>query len=116
MGSAWLQFIEATYFTRRVEAAGRELLQAIQTDLLQNPERGDVIQGTGGARKGRIALPKSGRGKRGGYRYIYLYLRRRGRIHLIMLYAKSESSDLSFEQKKQIREMIGHLEEKEDKS
>jgi hypothetical protein len=33
-----------------------------------------------------------------------------------MLYAKAERSDLSPEQRKQIKEVIGYLQEKEDKS
>ena len=49
------------------------VLFAIEDDLLKNPERGDIIPGTNGARKGRIGDPESRKGKRGSYRYIYAY-------------------------------------------
>lgn len=45
-------------------------LKQLEEILLENPLKGDVIQGTGGARKLRIQL--EGRGKRGGGRVIYL--------------------------------------------
>ncbi len=45
-------------------------LKQLEIILLRNPLSGDVIQGTGGARKLRIQL--EGRGKRGGGRVIYL--------------------------------------------
>ena len=104
-----LQFVETSLFTKQVEGVGRELLQAIQNDLLKNPERGDLIQGMGGARKGRAAFPGSGRGKRGSYRYIYLYLRDRGRVYLIWLYGKTEQADLSADQKKELRQIIDKI-------
>lgn len=50
-----------------------KVLFAIEDDLLKDPERGDVIPGTHGTRKGRIGDPDSRRGKRGSYRYIYAY-------------------------------------------
>ena len=50
-----------------------EMLFAIQHDLLADPERWPVVKGTGGARKGRIAEPGSGKGKSGSYRYLYFY-------------------------------------------
>jgi hypothetical protein len=43
----------------------------LQTFLAAQPDDGDVIQGTGGLRKVRWALP--GKGKRGGARVIYYW-------------------------------------------
>ena len=45
-------------------------LKILERILLDNPQIGEVIQGTGGARKMRIQL--DGRGKSGGGRVIYL--------------------------------------------
>ena len=39
--------------------------------LARDPECGEVMQGTGGVRKVRVALP--GRGKSGGARVIYYF-------------------------------------------
>jgi hypothetical protein len=49
---------------------GDSELARLQSLLLMDPEAGDVIQGTGGARKVRI--PLEGRGKSGGGRVIYV--------------------------------------------
>ena len=70
-------FIESRAFTRRLLALGKkslEVLSAIQGDLLDNPERGRVVQGLAGIRKARAADPGRGKGKRGGFRYLYLYV------------------------------------------
>jgi hypothetical protein len=77
-----------------------ELLQNIQSDLVQNPERGDIVKGTHGVRKARVADPDSPRGKSGSYRYLYLYLEHADRIHLLYLFSKGEQADLSPDQKR----------------
>jgi hypothetical protein len=76
-----VEFIESPAFTRRLhQLAGNsadELLSAIQRELLEKPDRGTMVPGLGGVRKARIANPGRGKGKRGGYRYLYgcgLYL------------------------------------------
>jgi hypothetical protein len=62
-------------------------------------------------RKARIADPKSGRGKRGSFRYLYLYLEHRGRIYLLYFYGKDEQSDLSPEQKKRVANLARMIKE-----
>lgn len=71
------------------------------------------MEGTGGARKARVADPAGGRGKSGSYRYLYLYLPRAGRIHMLYLYAKGEQADLSRGQKKVVSELIGLIKQGE---
>jgi hypothetical protein len=75
------------------------VLAKIQSDLVQNPERGAVVKGTHGVRKARVADPTSARGKSGSYRYLYLYLAHAGRIHLLYLFSKGEQAELSPQQK-----------------
>jgi len=75
-----------------------KVLTNIQSDLVQNPECGDIVKGTHGVRKARVADPGSSRGKRGSYRYLYLYLEHAGRIHLLYLFSKGEQADLSPDQ------------------
>ena len=94
------EFIESRIFSTQINQLGVEVLVRIQGDLVQNPERGAIVQGTHGVRKARVADPSSTRGKSGSYRYLYLYLEHAGRIHLLYLFSKSEQTDLSPEQKR----------------
>lgn len=91
-------FIELQGFSKR-----RPLLlpddefRAFQEALIENPEAGDTIAGTGGFRK--IRWSRSGMGKRSGIRVIYYNVTRKGRIYLALLYPKNEQDDLTEEQK-----------------
>jgi hypothetical protein len=58
-----------------------------------NPDCGKVIQGTGGFRKVRVA--RSGMGKRGGARVIYILRKDAFPIFLVAVYAKNEKENLS---------------------
>jgi putative transcriptional regulator len=82
------------------------VLELIQNDLIQDPARWPIIRGTNGARKGRVADSRSGRGKSGGFRYLYVYFPDRGRIHLLFMFAKHDQANLSAAQKKVIARMI----------
>ncbi len=63
------------------------------TTLAKDPMRGDVIRGTGGVRKLRIAT--GGRGKNGGARVIYYFYNRTMPLFLLSVYGKNEQADLS---------------------
>lgn len=100
-------FIESRVFSRRLLALGKdgsaEVLSAIQSDLLDNPERGRVVQGLGGIRKARAADPGRGKGKRGGFRYLYLYFVSDQEIYLLYLFDKGEREDLTPGERKLLR-------------
>ena len=105
-------FIETTVFTKQIDSkASLDVLYAIQNDLIADPKRGDLVRGTGGVRKARVADPQGGRGKRGSYRYLYLYLEHRGRIYLLYFYGKNEQSDLSPDQKKTVARLARMIKE-----
>ena len=100
-------FTETVVFTEDLlEFADDDTLYAIQNALLENPYLGDVIQGTSGARKGRVANPKQKSGKRGGFRFIYVYLEKADRIYLLYFYSKRERTDLNKSEKDAIAERI----------
>jgi hypothetical protein len=103
--TVWFEFVESKPFSRQLGELSGEILVNIQSDLVQNPERGDIVRGTHGVRKARVADPASARGKSGSYRYLYLYLAHAGRIHLLYLFGKGEQADLSPQQK----QIIGAL-------
>ena len=106
-----VEFIESRLFTRRLDdlAGGDadELLRAIQAQLDQKPDRGAMVPGLGGVRKVRI--PGRGKGKRGGFRCLYLYLEKRQHIHLLILLAKNEQEDATAEQRSLIRQWVAEI-------
>lgn len=110
-----LEFIEFPAFTNRLMALAKEhaedVLLEIQNDLLANPKRGKVVQGTAGVRKARATDPARGKGKRGGFRYLYFYIERDGQIFLLMVFSKDEQDDLTKDQKKTLAKLIRELRE-----
>ena len=97
----WFEFVESKIFSKQVRELG-EILARLQSELVQNPDRGAVVKGTDGVRKARVTDPASSRGKSGSYRYLYLYLEHAGRIHLLYLFSKGDQVDLSPQQKQVI--------------
>ena len=79
-------------------------LKTLEEILLENPKIGDVIQGTGGARKMRIQLDC--RGKSGGGRVIYLDVFEKEKLYLLFAYPKSLQENLTAEQKKAIKSLV----------
>jgi len=97
-----LEFVEVPEFTRDLQrVASDDDLRALQLELLRDPVKGDVMQGTGGLRKVRMKLP--GRGKSGGARVIYLHLPGAEKIVFLFLYTKASQGDLSSEQRRRLR-------------
>lgn len=79
-------------------------LKYLEKILLENPKIGDVIQGTGGARKVRIQL--DGRGKSGGGRVIYLDIFEKEKLYLLFAYPKNIQENLTEEQKQIIKSLV----------
>jgi mRNA-degrading endonuclease RelE of RelBE toxin-antitoxin system len=106
-------FIEFRIFTERLyRLAKREadtVLRAIQGDLLDNPQRGTVVPGLAGIRKARAENPTKGKGKRGGFRYMYYFLERDDEIYLLFLFDKGEQEDLNERQKVALRAVVAEL-------
>jgi hypothetical protein len=95
-----LVFLETPLFSRlRAEKLSDESMSALQLRLLECPELGDVMPGTGGFRKLRWRDESRGKGKRGGLRVVYYYLAEYRQIWLFTLYVKHEVSDLTAAEK-----------------
>jgi hypothetical protein len=89
------------------ELIGTDGIEALAAYLIDRPDAGEVIPGSGGVRKLRWAA--KGKGKRGGARIIYLYVVVAARIYLIRCYAKNVKTDLSADEKKHLRQIATHL-------
>ena len=98
-------FIETAVFTRQIAALlDDDEYSAFHRALAEDPEAGDVIPGTGGLRKIRMAA--KGHGKRGGARVIYYYFTSASQIALLLAYAKNEAEDLTATQKRALKQVI----------
>ena len=80
--------------------------RSLQNTLMENPEAGDVIEGTGGLRKLRQTDPRRGKGKRGGLRDIYFWWEPGRQFWLFTLYDKSEMYDLTSKERKALKGML----------
>jgi hypothetical protein len=81
--------------------------RAIVDYLAANPRAGDMIVGSGGARKIRFAAP--GRGKSGGYRVVTYYGGDALPVFLLNVFKKGDRINLSKTDINQLRVELSHL-------
>jgi hypothetical protein len=107
-GAAEITVLQLPKFkAEATDLIGTEGIQALAEYLADHPDAGDVIPGAGGVRKLRWAA--KGKGKRGGARIIYMYVVIAARVFLIRCYAKNVKSDLTADEKKQLRQIAANL-------
>jgi hypothetical protein len=100
-----MEFIETCGFERAADFLfGEEGVAELQTALMLRPEMGAVIPGSGGLRKVRWAA--KGKGKRGGARVIYYWMKDGSTIYLIYAYAKNRKENLTRDELKILRQTI----------
>jgi len=108
MGGGLVTVVETPLFVRQAEALWcEEERQEFIGYIASDPERGDVIPGTGGVRKLRWRRP--GSGKRGGVRVVYFYYRPTVPLYLLMVYGKSRKEDLTPDEKRAVRDLTAVL-------
>lgn len=106
MGS--MEFIETPTFTRMVTALlSDDEYRELQNELVEDPERGDLIKGGGGIRKLRYAM--QGRGKSGGVRLIYYWVKDSHQIYMLVVYPKSKKDDLTDKETAILRNYVKEL-------
>jgi mRNA-degrading endonuclease RelE of RelBE toxin-antitoxin system len=97
--------VETPVFTKRVlETLTDDEYRKLQQFLAQYPDAGDIIPGSHGLRKLRWAI--SGKGKRGGTRIIYYWLRPKDTILMLFVFKKNEQSDLRKDQLKILKAIV----------
>ncbi len=101
------EFIESSLFSKMVyDYLSEDDYTAFQQFLLEQPEAGDVVKGSGGVRKVRWA--RAGAGKSGGVRACYYTRNTAGQILLLVIYAKSVRASISGAVLKQLKELLDH--------
>lgn len=95
MRDVFITVIEHPHYIKRAEKLLTAEQMAEITDILAaDPEAGAVMPGTGGCRKMRYAGTK-GKGKSGGMRVIHLFVTAKHKVHLLDIYAKGETENLT---------------------
>src|SRR5438874_2338019 len=101
--------IQTPTFLADAKAAGvtDDELSAISATIAADPQAGDVIPSTGGARKVRIG--GKGKGKSGGYRIITFYAAGDVPVFLLALVSKGQRADISQADRNALRTILGTL-------
>jgi hypothetical protein len=94
--------VETRAFVRSADNAGMTEAErsALVEMLAQNPSAGDLIVGSGGCRKLRLA--GRGKGKSGGYRVITFFVREDRPVYLLWTFSKGSQANLT---KAQVNEL-----------
>ena len=100
-------FIESKLFTRLVrEYLTDDQYREVQAVLIERPEAGSLIPGSGGLRK--LRWRAAGRGKRGGYRLIYYARTGQGVIWMLTIYPKNVVASIPAHVMRQIRKEVDY--------
>ena len=99
-----LHFIESPVYSRQIDALlTSDEHNLLQLALVEQPEAGDIIRGSGGLRKMRWSV--AGSGKRGGIRVIY-YLHHKDTVYLLFAYRKNSQENLTSAQLGMLKQLI----------
>lgn len=103
--------IETESYLRAAKDAGMSVDEmAAAVDLVAtDPGAGDVMQGTGGVRKARLA--GRGKGKSGGYRIVHYYGGGDIPVFLLTVFGKGEKANLSQGERNALRQLTATLKE-----
>ena len=86
------EFVESAGFNRvRALYLDDDEYAELQQFMMQNPEEGAIVRGSGGLRK--LRWRREGTGKRGGLRVIYLVRYRPNEFWMLALYAKAKQEN-----------------------
>lgn len=98
--------IETPMFLTDAKAAGMDAdeREAVVLFLSVNPQAGDVMAGTGGARKFRFKRP--GTGKRGGYRIVFYHAGQDIPLFLLNVFTKGDRANLSDAEQNKLRAIL----------
>ncbi|MEQ8953538.1 MAG: type II toxin-antitoxin system RelE/ParE family toxin [Gammaproteobacteria bacterium] len=98
-------FIETRLFTKLLSNyLSDDEYRGLQAYLIQKPDAGDIVRGSGGVRK--VRWSRGGGGKSGGVRVIYFWEKSESEIWMLTIYAKSERATISGPDLKRILEAV----------
>ena len=101
-------FVETSLFSKLLgDFLNDEEYRRLQNHLIEQPDAGAIIRGSGGVRKVRWSA--GGKGKSGGVRVIYYWARPTAQTYLLTVYGKSEKENLNAGDLKKIVKLLEEL-------
>jgi hypothetical protein len=103
--------IETESYLRAAKDAGmaKEEMVAAVDFVAESPDAGDIMQGTGGVRKARLA--GRGKGKSGGYRIVWYFSGGDIPVFLLTVFGKGEKANLTQGERNALRHLTSTLKE-----
>ncbi len=97
--------IETKIFSRQInQLLNFEDYRELQNHLVDNPGSGDIIKGSGGIRK--VRWRKEKKGKRGGIRVIYYWIKSLEILLMLLAYSKNVADNLSTNELKILKQLV----------
>tara|TARA_R110002072_G_C7850058_1_gene525599 strand:- start:660 stop:980 length:321 start_codon:yes stop_codon:yes gene_type:complete len=101
----FMLIIETSIFTKLInQLMSDDEYRELQEALVNRPEIGDIIKGSGGLRKVRWKLESTG--KSGGVRVIYYWVVDDNHIRMLYVYPKGKQENLTFEQLNALKTIV----------
>lgn len=86
---------------------GAEQRSAIVDTFARHPDQGDLVKGSGGVRKVRVA--GRGKGKSGGYRVMVAYIGADLPVYLLALLSKGDADNFDAEDISEMKALVAEL-------
>lgn len=100
-----MEVIQTTVFEKVIgRFISDEEYRHLEATIVQYPEKGDIIPGSGGIRK--LRWKRQGLGRRGGLRIIYYWITEDYQILMLYAYPKSQQEDLTKDQVKELKKLV----------
>ena len=103
-----LTFVQIASFVSKWKRLGLtdDDLSALEQSIMHNPDSGDVMRGSGGARKIRFAPPSWNTGKSGATRVCYVTVADAECCYFLAIYPKNEKPSLSLADRNALRATV----------
>lgn len=85
----------------------KEDYEDLEKRLVENPDEGEVMQGTGGLRKTR--LKSASKGKSGGFRVCYCDIPEKEKLFFLAIFPKNEQENFTDEEKQVFKVLVTRL-------
>ena len=101
----FMVIIETSIFTKHIkQLMSDDQYRELQEALVNRPDLGDIIRGSGGLRKVRWKLEATG--KSGGVRVIYYWVVDDNHIRMLYVYPKGKQENLTSEQLNALKTIV----------